>query len=115
LPARTEAGGGVRSAPPERLFAALGDATRLGLVDRLVERGPQSIARLAAGSPISRQAVTKHLRVLERVGVVRSRRRGRERIWTLDPPQLDEARRHLDRIAAQWDVALERLRRFVEE
>lgn len=97
------------------LFAALGDPTRLALLDRLGVGGPQSITRLAEGAIISRQAITKHLRVLGEAGLARDSRRGRERIWELDAARLAEARRCLDRIGQQWDEALERLRAFVEE
>ena len=96
------------------VFAALGDETRLRLVARLCARGPASIARLTAGSKVTRQAITKHLHVLAGAGLVRSRRRGRERLWELEPRQLEEARRCLDVISAQWDEALDRLKIFVE-
>ncbi|HWZ55528.1 MAG TPA: metalloregulator ArsR/SmtB family transcription factor [Verrucomicrobiae bacterium] len=102
----------VSSAP---LFAALGDKTRLWLVSRLCEGGPMSITSLTAGSRVTRQAVTKHLRVLEGAGLVRSRRRGRESIWQLEQRRLREARRYLDLISLQWDDALDRLRTLVEE
>ena len=97
------------------MFAALGDETRLALVRRLVGGGPQSIARLTAGATVSRQAVTKHLEVLARAGIVRGSRRGRERVWQLEPARLDEAQQWLAAISGQWDAALERLRAFVEE
>ena len=97
------------------LFAALGDETRFGIVSQLGRDGPSSIARLTAGSTITRQAITKHLRVLEEAGVVRSRRCGRKSVWQLEQRRLEEARRHLDAISRQWDSALERLRQFVEE
>jgi DNA-binding transcriptional ArsR family regulator len=97
------------------VFAALGDATRLGLVARLSAGGPLSITRLSDGSAVTRQAVTKHLHVLAGVGLVRHARRGRERIWELDPARLDEAHRFLDRVSGEWDAALDRLRAFVEE
>jgi DNA-binding transcriptional ArsR family regulator len=96
-------------------FAALGDPTRLGLVARLCERGPMSIARLAEGAAVSRQAVAKHLRALEEAGLVRGRRAGRESVWELRPARLAEVRGALERICAQWDAALGRLRRLVEE
>jgi len=102
----------VSSAP---LFAALGDKTRLWLVSRLCEGGPMSITSLTAGSRVTRQAVTKHLRVLEGAGLVRSRRRGRESIWQLEQRRLRDARRYLDLISLQWDDALDRLRTLVEE
>jgi DNA-binding transcriptional ArsR family regulator len=97
------------------LFAALGDETRLRLVARLCDDGPMSITHLSAGFRVTRQAVTKHLRVLEGAGLVRSRRRGRERVWQLEQRRLREARRYLELISTHWDVALERLRTFVEE
>ncbi|HKO24398.1 MAG TPA: metalloregulator ArsR/SmtB family transcription factor [Chloroflexota bacterium] len=97
------------------LFAALGDETRLALLDRLGTSGPQSITRLTAGSAVTRQAITKHLQILAEAGLVHDTRRGRERIWTLDTDRLEEARRSLDQIAQQWDAALERLRSFVED
>ena len=96
------------------LFAALGDETRLRMVARLGTEGPMSIARLTEGTEVTRQAVTKHLHVLEGAGLVRGARHGRETVWELEPTQLDEARRYLDRISAQWDQALDRLKRFVE-
>jgi predicted transcriptional regulator len=68
----------------------------------------------AAGSRVSRQAITKHLRVMEHAGLARSRRRGRERVWQLYPQRLDDARRYLLQISRQWDAALGRLRQFVE-
>jgi DNA-binding transcriptional ArsR family regulator len=96
------------------VFAALGDETRLRLVARLCHGGPQSIARLAEDEHVSRQAVTKHLRALERAGLLASARAGRERIWELRKKRLAEVRRCLDRISGQWDEALSRLRAFVE-
>jgi DNA-binding transcriptional ArsR family regulator len=102
----------IGSAP---LFAALGDENRLRLVSRLCGGGPMSIIRLTAGSKLTRQAVTKHLHVMQRAGLVSSSRRGRESIWQLDQRRLEEARRHLGQISKQWDEALERLRALVEE
>src|SRR5438477_6107647 len=84
------------------VFAALGDQTRLRLVARLCVGGPMSIARLTEGAAVSRQAVTKHLRVLAGAGLAHSSRLGRERVWELEPQRLDAARRCLDRISAQW-------------
>jgi DNA-binding transcriptional ArsR family regulator len=97
------------------VFAALGDPTRLALLDRLSTAGPLSIARLTAGSQKTRQAITKHLHVLAGAGLVRDARRGREHRWELDPERLGQARRSLDRISRQWDEALARLKAFVEE
>ncbi len=97
------------------LFAALGDRTRLQLVSRLCSGGPSSLANLSAGLPITRQAITKHLRAMERSGLVHSRRKGREMIWRLERRRLREARRYLEIVSAQWDSALARLRDFVED
>jgi len=97
------------------LFAALGDETRLHLVVRLCEEGPMSITRLTEGANVTRQAITKHLRVMEGSGLVRSRRHGRESVWQLEQRRLADARRYLDRISRQWDAALLRLRAFVED
>jgi DNA-binding transcriptional ArsR family regulator len=108
-------GGLDNLAEPALLFAALGDPTRLALVDQLAGRGPQSITQLTAGSAVTRQAVTKHLHVLADAGLAHDHWQGRERIWQLDTARLEEARRHLDQIGRQWDEALERLRAFVEE
>jgi DNA-binding transcriptional ArsR family regulator len=103
----------VRDAAP--LFAALGDETRLDLVVRLAAGGPGSITRLSEKSAVSRQAITKHLEVLAESGLVRGTRRGRERVWELEPRRLADAHEYLDRISRQWDQALDRLKRFVED
>jgi DNA-binding transcriptional ArsR family regulator len=96
------------------VFAALGDATRLRLVARLCVDGPLSIARLSEGAGVTRQAVTKHLHAMGDAGLVRDTRRGRERIWELEPKRLAKARRYLDQIADEWDAAINRLKAFVE-
>ncbi|MFZ1887026.1 MAG: metalloregulator ArsR/SmtB family transcription factor [Candidatus Binataceae bacterium] len=105
----------ARLAGAAPIFAALGDVTRLRIVARLCREGPQSIARLADGAAVSRQAITKHLHALEGVGLARSSRIGRERIWELRTKRLSEVRLYLDQIAQQWDAALTRLRAFVEK
>src|SRR5262245_23019222 len=97
-----------------RVFAALGDETRLRLVARLSHNGPMSIARLTSDHDMTRQAITKHLRVMAKAGLVRGTRRGRERVWQLEHRRLAEARGHLEIISAQWDVTLRRLKTFVE-
>ncbi|HUK91882.1 MAG TPA: metalloregulator ArsR/SmtB family transcription factor [Blastocatellia bacterium] len=96
------------------VFAALGDETRLRLVSRLCRDGPMSITRLTAGTDITRQAITKHLKVMEEAGLVRGKRRGRESVWRLERRRIEDACRHLELISKQWDDALDRLRRFVE-
>lgn len=87
----------LNSAP---LFAALGDETRLRLVSRLCGDGPASITTLASGFGITRQAITKHLRVMQKSGLVRCTRHGRESIWRLDQHRLEEVRRYLDLISS---------------
>ena len=100
---------------PALLFAALGDETRLRLVSRLCGQGPMSITKLTAGSRVTRQAITKHLRVMEEARLLHRTRRGRESVWRLDEQRLDDARRYLDLISRQWDEALARLKKFVED
>lgn len=102
----------ARSAAP--VFAALGDETRLRLVSRLSSGGPLSITQLTAGFPMTRQAITKHLRVMEAAGLVREEARGRESLWRLEEQRLAAARRHLHAISSEWEARLERLKRLVE-
>jgi DNA-binding transcriptional ArsR family regulator len=97
------------------IFAALGDATRLSLLLKLCGGAALSITQLAEDSKLTRQAITKHLRVLEDVGLVRGKKSGRESLFELEPEPLDEARGVLDLISKQWDDALARLKAFVEE
>ena len=101
----------TRRAP---VFAALGDETRLRLVNRLGEEGPLSIVALTAGSRVTRQAVSKHLRVLAGAGLARCSRAGREAVWELQPRPLAEARAYLEHVSQRWDAALGRLKAFVE-
>jgi len=111
-PKRSAAANLADAAP---VFAALGDETRLRIVAQLSANGPQSIVRLTETTDVSRQAITKHLYVLEEARLARSIRTGRESIWELQPARLEEVRRYLNEISAQWDSALERLRAFVEK
>jgi DNA-binding transcriptional ArsR family regulator len=97
------------------VFAALGDLTRLRLVARLTGGRPQSITQLSAGAAVTRQAITKHLRVLADAGLVRGHKHGREQMWELNLRQVQEARRRLDLIAQQWDGALARLKLMLED
>lgn len=96
------------------VFAALGDETRLEIVARLCSGGPMSIARLTEGAKVTRQAITKHLHVLAEAGLARGRRVGRDQIWEIEARRLQEARRWLDHIEAQWDDALGRLKASLE-
>jgi DNA-binding transcriptional ArsR family regulator len=100
---------------PARVFAALGDRTRLRLLARLSDGRSRSIAALSQDSELTRQAVTKHLRVLEAAGLVTSVRTGRESRFQSSPEPLSEARAWLDRVSAQRLVPLGRLRELVEE
>jgi len=103
----------IRPAAAATLFAALGDEVRLSLVARLCAAGPLSITGLASGASITRQAVSKHLRVMERAGLVHSMRQGRECLWRMQPRNLAQARRYLKQISAQWEDALVRLKEYV--
>jgi len=96
------------------VFAALGDETRLSLVAKLSEGQPKSITQLTEGSELTRQAVTKHLRVLENVGLVRSTFSGRENLFELDTRPFKDINEYLDFVSSQWDSALSRLKSFVE-
>jgi DNA-binding transcriptional ArsR family regulator len=96
------------------IFAALGDETRLRLVSRLSRDGPMSIAQLTTGFDMTRQAISKHLRVMRDAGLLRRTQQGRESLWQLEERRLAEARRHLQTISAQWDETLGRLKGFVE-
>jgi DNA-binding transcriptional ArsR family regulator len=105
--------------PPGRglqtpVFAALGDETRLRLVGRLCNGERLSISKLSEGSKLTRQAITKHLRVLEDAGLVQGMRQGREMRFTFAPGPLEEAKRYLEVVSRQWEQALERLKSFVE-
>lgn len=101
------------------VFAALGDPTRLELVARLSDGETYSIAQLCEGMELTRQGVTKHLRVLEHAGVVSSRRVGRESLFGIETGAIEGARDYLARAtelaSGQWDEAIERLRGVVED
>jgi DNA-binding transcriptional ArsR family regulator len=97
------------------VFAALGDETRLALVRTLASGAPRSISQLTQGSRLTRQAISKHLRVLEGAGIVASARVGRESRFQLRTEPLQEMRSYLERVSSQWEEALARLRSLVEE
>ena len=97
------------------VFAALGDETRLFLIAKLASGRLYSISQLTSGTKLTRQAITKHLRVLERVGVVRGVRAGRESRFEFNPAPVEEIRKYLALVSKQWDQALARLRSFVED
>jgi DNA-binding transcriptional ArsR family regulator len=96
------------------VFAALGDATRLSLVEKLCEASPQSISRLTKGSDLTRQAISKHLLVLRNAGIVESVRVGRESQYEFKPEPIEGIKEYLDHVSKQWDEALGRLKTFVQ-
>lgn len=96
------------------VFAALGDETRLALVTKLAAGRLYSISQLTRGSKLTRQAISKHLRVLEKTGMVHSVRRGRENRFAFTPEPIAGAKEYLDFVSEQWDAALSRLKSFVE-
>ncbi len=97
------------------VFAALGDETRLSLVVKLSGGRPCSISQLTEGSRLTRQAITKHLRILEGVGIVHNIRSGRESLFEFVPKPIDEMKEYLEFVSLQWDQALGRLKSFVED
>jgi DNA-binding transcriptional ArsR family regulator len=96
------------------LFAALGDETRLSLIAALAAGEPRSIAQLTGGSRMTRQAITKHLRVLEGAGIVHRTQAGRESRFGFDPAPVNELQEYLSRVSEQWDQVLARLKVLVE-
>ena len=98
-----------------QVFVALGDETRLSLVAKLCGGQPYSISQLTRGSKLTRQAITKHLLVLENVGLVHSVRTGRENLFEFDPQPIKGIKEYLDFVSEQWDQALSRLKSFVED
>src|ERR1700679_1510448 len=96
------------------VFSALGDETRLVLVARLAQGIPCSLSQLTAGSQLTRQAIAKHLRVLEKVGIIHSARSGRESLFKFDPKPWGRATEQLELWSDHWDQTLSRLKAFVE-
>lgn len=105
---------GAAGDDPASVLAALGDTTRLQLVSRLSDGQARSIAQLTDGLSLTRQGVTKHLRVLERAGIVSSSRVGRESQFTYEPQPIEQVRTYLDTVSEQWGDALARLRILIE-
>lgn len=101
-------------AEDDALWAAVGDPTRRRVLDALLEHGEATTTTLADGLPVTRQAVAKHLVVLDRVGLVVGRRRGREVRYVVRPERLDDAAEAMARAAAQWDRRLDRIKRLAE-
>src|ERR1700674_4986671 len=110
MSAKTHSGARAKAA----VFAALGDETRLSLLTKLCSGQRYSIAELTEGTKLTRQAVTKHLRVLERVRIVHGTRAGRESLFAFDPRPVIEMKEYLELVSKQWDGALERLKKFFE-
>jgi DNA-binding transcriptional ArsR family regulator len=97
------------------VFDALGDPNRLRIITWLCDGGPRSTSQVTEVIPVSRQAATKHLLLLEAVGLVSSERRGRERIWRVQPQPLSDASDYLTTLSRRWDRAIDRLRAHVED
>lgn len=95
----------------DRVFAALGDPTRRAVFEHIVER-PQSVGALASQLPVSRPAVSQHLKVLKDAGLVTDEARGTSRIYRIDPQGLGPVRRWLDE---QWERSLENFRKLAEQ
>ena len=102
------------SRPDPSLFAALADPTRLHLVDRLLSVPSLSTTQLARGTGVTRQAIHKHLVVLQGAGLVRPQRVGRRRLWSLVPEPLDEIHRWTNRVRALWNARFDQLDRLLE-
>jgi ArsR family transcriptional regulator, cadmium/lead-responsive transcriptional repressor len=99
----------------DRLWAALGDPMRIRLLDLLLDRGEATASTLAGALPITRQGVAKHLAVLERDGLVTSRRTGREVRYAVREERLDQAGAAIGRIAARWDDRLAAIKKLAED
>lgn len=97
------------------IFDALGDPNRLRIIVRLCEVGPSSTSQVTEVIPVTRQAASKHLQLLESAGLVASSRRGRERVWTVQTEPLAQASDYLTQLSRRWDAAVDRLRAYVEE
>ena len=98
----------------EELWSAVADPTRRRMLDLLLARGEATATTLAGELPVSRQAIAKHLAVLDRTGLVESRREGREVRYSIQPERLELARRRMAEIAAEWDERLAAIKRIAE-
>jgi len=105
----------MSTAVDDDLWSAIGDPTRRTMLDLLLAGGGESTATtLSAQLPVSRQAVTKHLLVLDRVGLVRSTPAGREKRYLVDEAQLARAVAQLNAVGSLWDARLRRIKRLAE-
>jgi DNA-binding transcriptional ArsR family regulator len=102
-------------AEDDELWAAIAEPMRRRLLDVMLERGEATATTLADELPVTRQAVAKHLAVLERAGLVSGDRRGRELVYVVKPERLDAATEAMGRVAARWDQRLDRIKRISEE
>jgi DNA-binding transcriptional ArsR family regulator len=98
----------------DELWAAVADPTRRRVLDVLLAQGEATATTLARELPVTRQAVAKHLAVLDRAGLVEGGRQGREVRYVIRPQRLDAAARSLAAVAAQWDERLLAIKRIAE-
>jgi len=98
----------------DELGAAIGDPTRRRVLDLLLAQGDGTATSLARQLPVSRQAVAKHLGLLDRVGLVESTQAGRERRYRIDDAQLARAVAQLTAVGSAWDARLQRIKRIAE-
>lgn len=96
------------------MFEALADPVRRRLVSQLAESSPRTATQLAQHHTISRQAVVKHLAILERARLVATQRAGREKHYILTPEPLKQLGRWIDTVSVRWEARLARLKRLVE-
>lgn len=104
----------MTASPDDRLWSAIGDPSRRRVLDLLVTQGEATASTLGERVPFSRQAVSKHLSVLEDAGLVTRRKVGREVLFRIQPARLDEATRALAEVANQWDRRLAAIKRLAE-
>ncbi len=98
----------------DELWSAIADPSRRRVLDLLVRNGDLSASWLAGRVPISRQAVSKHLVVLEQAGLISRRKQGREVLYQVEADRLDQATRAMADLAAQWDRRLTTIKRLAE-
>lgn len=104
----------MRTQPDDELWSAIGDPSRRRVLDLLVRGGEASASWLAGQVPFSRQAVAKHLAVLEQAGLISRRKQGREVLYRVEADRLDEATRAMAELANQWDRRLDTIKRLAE-
>ena len=104
----------MKTEPDDELWSAVGDPSRRRVLDVLVRGGEASASALAEKVPVSRQAVSKHLGVLEDVGLIRRRKQGREVLFQVDAKRLDEAARAMAELASRWDRRLGAIKKLAE-